>query len=200
MKPSIRKGRDSRLLAAAAAALFLAACAWLGSFLFTGLRALAAARLPVSGQAEAPLSGLAVRQERVIAPIPGAPDGRRIRTPEGPGVYFAACDGYESLSPETLDTLGPEALASLRKAPPEAPGQARLVEDAVWYFVAEAAPGDCPEPGPCRLRFRGSARAVPARLLESRETEAGRLLLFRLNEGGDYLKIRWIEAEIEREG
>ena len=40
----------------------------------------------------------------------------------------------------------------------------------------------------------------PARLLEIRETEAGQLLLFRLNEGGECLKIRWIEAEIERGG
>ena len=71
-------------------------------------------------------------------------------------------------------------------------------EDAVWYFLAEAAPGECPEPGPCRLRFAGFARAVPARLLEVRESGTGRLLLFRLNEGGDYLKIRWIEAETER--
>ena len=34
MKPSIRKGRDSRLLAAAAAVLFLAACAYAGAFLY----------------------------------------------------------------------------------------------------------------------------------------------------------------------
>lgn len=197
MKPSIRKGRDSPLLAAAAAVLFLAACAYLGAFLLTGLRALAAARLPVSAETEAPLSGVAIRRERVIAPIPGAPDGKRIRTAEGPGVYFAACDGYESLTPEMLDELGPESLSSLRAAPSEAPGQARLVEDAVWYFLAEAAPGNCPEPGPCRLRFAGFARAVPARLLEIREHEAGPLLLFRLNEGGDYLRIRFLKADWE---
>lgn len=198
MKPSIRKGRDSPLLTAAAALLFLAACAWLGAFLFTALRGLSEARLPVSAQAEAPLSGVAVRRERVITPIPGAPDGRRIRTPEGPGVYFEACDGYESLTPEMLEELDAAGLSALREAPPGKPGQARLVEDAVWYFLAEAAPGECPEPGPCRLRFAGFARAVPARLLEVRESGTGRLLLFRLNEGGDYLKIRWIEAETER--
>ena len=41
------------MLTAAAALLFLAACAWLGAFLFTALRGLAEARLPVSAQAEA---------------------------------------------------------------------------------------------------------------------------------------------------
>lgn len=200
MKPSIRKGRDSRLLAAAAAVLFLAACAYVGAFLYTALGGLAAARLPVFERAEAQLTGLAVRHERVIAPIPGAPEGERIRTAEGPGVYFSSCDGYESLGPDALDALGQETLSALRDAPPDIPGQARLVEDAVWFFLAEAAPGGSPEPGPCRLRFAGFARPVPARLLEIRETEAGRLLLFRLNEGGEYLKIRWIEAEIERGG
>ena len=198
MKPSIRKGRDSLLLTAVAALLFLAACAWLGAFLFTALHDLAEARLPVSAQTKAPISGLAIRQERVIAPISGAADGKRTRTPEGSGVYFETCDGYESLSPEMLDELDPAALSALRETPPGKPGRARLVEDAVWYFLAEAAPGERLEPGPCRLRFAGFDRAVPARLLTVRESEAGRLLLFRLNEGGDYLKIRWIEAETER--
>ena len=200
MKPSIRKGRDSKLLAAAAAVLFLAACAYVGAFLFTALGELAAARLPVFEQARSPLAGIAVRHERAIAPIPGAPEGKRIGTPEGPGVYFSSCDGYESLSPEMLDDLDAAALSALRETPPGKPGQARLAEDAVWFFLAEAAPGGSPEPGPCRLRFAGFARPVPARLLEIRETEAGQLLLFRLNEGGEYLKIRWIEAEIERGG
>ena len=124
------------MLTAAAALLFLAACAWLGAFLFTALRGLAEARLPVSAQGEAPLSGVAVRRERVITPIPGAPDGRRIRTPEGPGVYFEACDGYESLTPEMLEELDAAGLSALREAPPGKPGQARLVEDAVWYCFA----------------------------------------------------------------
>ena len=129
----------------------------------------------------------------------------------GPGVYLclhgpdgdmiAAVNdmrGMESLRPEGLAELTPAALAALEEREPEPAGECRIVEDTVWYYAACLRAGDCPETGPVRLRFAGFPRAVPARLLEVREEAGQRLLLFRLTEGGAYLKIRFIEAEIER--
>lgn len=178
-----------------AALLFLGACAYLGVFLYEGLAALRQAPLPVMAQSAYPLRGVAVRKERVIAPIPGAAEGKKL---PGSGVYFSACDGRESLRPEDLAKLTPEALAALEKREPQTVGEARIVEDPVWYYAACLRAGDCPAPGPCRLRFAGFSRAVPARLLEVREEAGQTLLLFRLTEGGAYLNIRFIEAEIER--
>ena len=178
-----------------AALLFLGACAYLGVFLFEGLAALRQTPLPVPAETVYPLRGVAVRREQVIEPIPGAAEGKKLR---GAGVYFSACDGLESLTPEDLATLTPEALATLEEEKPETVGEARLVEDTAWYYAACLRSGDCPAPGPCRLRFAGFSRAVPARLLEVREIGGETLLLFRLTEGGAYLNLRFIKAEIER--
>ena len=194
---SIRKGRESPILMLPAALLFLGLCAYLGAFLLDAAQALQTPAVPAAAETQTALWGAAIRRERATAPFPGAEDGKRIR---GQGIYFSACDGYESLSPADLEALGPAALRCLTERPPEEPGSARLVEDAAWYYIALLTGGDCPAPGPCRLRIAGFSRAVPARLLSVREVEGERLLLFRLTEGGAYLKLRFIEAEIERSG
>lgn len=178
-----------------AALLFLGLCAYLGAFLLDTAQALQTQAVPAAAETQTALWGAAIRRERATAPLPGAEDGKRLT---GQGVYFAACDGYESLSPEDLESLSPAVLRRLLDEPPEEPGAARIVEDAAWYYIALLTGGDCPAPGPCRLRFAGIARAVPARLLSVREDEGQRLLLFRLTEGGDCLKLRFTEAEIER--
>ena len=195
MNRSIHKGRESRFLLALAVLLFLGACAYLGAFLFEGLSALAEAHPPLPAEARAPLRGVALRRERVVEPIPGAEDGKRLC---GRGVYFAACDGYETLTPTLLDTLTAEMLAALLSEAPGKPGDARLGEDNAWYYAALLPPAEAPEPGPCRLRFSGFEYAVPARLLEIREENGAALLIFRLLQGGEYMKLRFIEAEIER--
>ena len=183
---------------AAAALLFIAACAWTGAFLYGALGRLPAA-LPAAAEERCVLRGIAIRRETRLAPVPGAQDGRRLRCEGGPGVYFADCDGYEALTPETAEALGPGALSALLDAPPGERTGARLVEDAAWYYAALLPAGaQIPEPGPCRLRFEGFADSVPARLLRVREENGETLLLFRLTEGGDYLRIRKIEAETER--
>ena len=178
-----------------AALLFLGACAYLGVFLHEELAALRQRPLPVPAESVYPLCGVAVRRERVITPIPGAAEGKKL---SGTGVYFSACDGWESLRAEDLSELTAEMLAALEEEEPERVGAARVVEDPVWYYAACLREGACPEPGPCRLRFAGFSRAVPARLLKVREDGGQMLLLFRLTEGGAYLNIRFIEAEIER--
>ena len=191
----MRKGRESACLLCAAALLVLGTCAYLGVFLYEGLAALRQAPLPAFAEEGYALWGVAVRRERVIEPIPGAASGKRLR---GLGVYFSACDGWESISPEALEDMRPAALAALAESGPESVGAARLVEDSIWYYAALLQRGDCPAPGPCRLRFAGFPRSVPARLLEVRQEDGQTLLLFRLTEGGAYLNIRLIEAEIER--
>lgn len=195
MSRSIHKTRESPFLLAVAALLFLGACAYLGVFLYEGLAALRQAPPPAPAESAYPLRGVAVRKERVIAPIPGAAEGKKL---PGSGIYFSACDGLESLLPEELAELTPEVLAALEEEEPENLGEARVVEDVVWYYAARLRSGDCPAPGPCRLRFAGFSRAVPARLLEVRELGGKTILLFRLTEGGAYLNIRFMEAEIER--
>ena len=194
MKPSIYKGRETPFLLAAAAALFLAACCYLGAALYGVLAALPEARTLPAAAAGDTLHGLAVRQESAVEAVPGARDGERIT---GEGVYFSACDGRESLSPPDLDGLTPAGLAALLEAAPEPSGGGRIVKSTVWYYAALLDGGDAPEPGRCRLRFEGFSRAVPARLIAVREEDGRQLLLFRLTEGGNYLKIRIINAEIE---
>jgi len=192
---SIRKGRESPFLMLPAALLFLGLCAYLGAFLLDAAQALQTPAVPAAAETQTALWGAAIRRERATAPFPGAEDGKRIR---GQGIYYDACDGYESLSPEDLESLSPAVLRRLSDKPPEEPGAARIVEDAAWYYIALLTGGDCPAPGPCRLRFAGFDRAVPAQLLSVREDEGQRLLLFRLTEGGDCLKLRFTEAETER--
>ena len=190
MKRSIAERGESPFLLAVAAALFLAASCYLGAALYDWLPEKLPAFAPEAETRESSLRGLAIRTEH-SASEPDAPEGKRLT---GQGVYFSACDGYECLSPESLETLTAEALEALLAAPPETPGEGRVVKSAVWYFAALPTEGESPEPGRCRLRFAGFARAVPARLLEVR---GDGLLIFRLTEGGDYLRLRVTEAEIE---
>ena len=194
MRP-IRKRGDAPFLRAVAAALFLAVCCYVGAALYgflTGLRAPAA---PAMAEAETALRGLALREETVLDAPLEAGDGERLR---GLGVYFAACDGYETLDPSLWETLDADTLSALLDTPPGEPGAARLVTGTAWFFAALLPEGEAPEKGPCRLRFAGFARPVPARLVDTREDAGRTLLLFRLTEGGDYLRIRSIDADIER--
>lgn len=194
MRP-IRKGGDTPFLRAVAAALFLAACAYVGAALYGLLASLPAPAVPAMAETKPAMTGLALRTETVLDARIDAEDGSRLR---GQGVYFQACDGYETLSPSLWETLDAETLTALLAAAPEEAGAARLVTDTVWFYAALLTAGETPEKGPCRLRFAGFDRAVPARLVEVREDKGCTLLLFRLTEGGDYLRIRSIDADIER--
>ncbi len=171
-----------------AAALFLAASCYVGAALYDWLPAALPAAAPAAAESGGRLRGIAIRNEQTVSAL-NAPDGKRLT---GQGVYFGSCDGYESLRPDEM-TAG--TLEALLDAPPEAPGEARIVQSAVWYYAAFSGEDEIPALGRCRLRFAGFERSVPARLIEAREDG---LLLFRLNEGGEYLNIRVIEAEIER--
>ena len=194
MRP-IRKGRDAPFLLTLAAALFLAVCCYVGAALYGFLTTIQTPAVPAMAETGTALCGLALRTESVLDAPLDASDGERLR---GRGVYFAACDGYETLDPTLWDTLDADALKTLLETPPGEPGAARLVTGTAWFFAALLTEGETPETGPCRLRFDGFERSVPARLVDVRENKGRTLLLLRLTEGGDYLRTRILEADIER--
>lgn len=194
MKP-IRKGRDAPFLLAVAAALFLAVCCYVGAALYGFLTTIQTPAVPAMAETGTALRGLALREESILDAPLDVPDGMRLR---GRGVYFDACDGYETLGPSLWETLDADTLKALLVTPPGEPGGARLVTGTAWCYAALLAAGEAPEKGPCRLRFAGFDRAVPARLVDTREDAGRTLLLFRLTEGGEYLRTRILDAEIER--
>ena len=194
MRP-IRKGRDAPFLLAVAATLFLAVCCYVGAALYGFLTGLKAPAVPAMAETGTALRGLVLREESILDAPLDAPDGERLR---GRGVYFASCDGYETLDASLWEMLDADALKTLLETPPGEPGAARLVTGTAWFFAAVLTEGETPETGPCRLRFDGFAGTVPARLVDRRENKGRTLLLFRLTEGGDYLRTRILDAEIER--
>ena len=208
---AIHKRSDGPFLRAAAALLFLAACAWCGAGLYARLRpeALPAAEPEPDGLR---LTGLCLRREEPLClPADAAlavEDGERVpaggllaRLADGtslsaqaPALYFVGFDGLETLDAASLEPLGVSALRSLLEREALAPSgcRGRLVLDGVWYYAALAPAGDAaPEPGACRLRFDGKTEWLSARLLAVSGAEDGeRALLFRLSRGGEYLSLR----------
>ena len=199
-----------------AALLFLAACAWLGAELYLRLRPPA---LPVMAGEEGSadkqrLTGIALREEEALSfPLGALPvaasgsklsaggllarlsDGEELRT-ERPCQYFADSDGLESLRvPESLTV---RAVRELLETPPSPQAESgRLVYGSAWYYAAVVpAEAERPDLGSCRLRFLPGREWLPARLVAVSEEQDGCVaLLFRLNRGGDYLRLRQCEAQ-----
>lgn len=213
---AIHKRADSLLLRCAAALVFLAACAWCGAGLYS--RLLPRAVEATESAAALRLSGICLRREEtlllprdaVLLPEDGAriaknavlarlPDGGELCAKES-AVYLCGADGLEALRVETLDELSPARLRALAETASPLPAGVcgRLVYDAVWYYAAVAPDwGDADAPRACRLRFAGFSEWLPARLVQLGAEENGeRALLFRLSRGGDYLKLRRVEAEL----
>lgn len=197
--------------------MFLAVCAWGGAGLYARLRpsAVPAAREDAALPGVA-LTGIALRAESVLRlpdqalptvesgeriPAGGAlallPDGTVLRA-ERSCLFFSAFDGLEDLTAPTAETLSVPAVEALLGAAPvsSVDGCGRLVYAESWYYAA-LAPQDAPLPdaGPCRLRFPPLRAWLSARLLAVSEVQDGqRALLFRLEQGGDYLSLRRCEA------
>lgn len=213
----IHKRPDGGFLFAAAAVMFLAVCAWGGAGLYARLRpsAVPAAQedAALSGVA---LTGIALRSESVLRlsgpALPASDSGERIpvggalaRLPDGTVLraersclFFSDFDGLEGLTAPTAEMLSVPAVLALLDAAPAPPedGCGRLVYAESWYYAA-LAPADAalPDAGPCRLRFPPLRAWLSARLLAVSEAEDGqRALLFRLEQGGDYLSLRRCEA------
>ena len=198
---------SSRFYSALAALLFTAVCAWAGAAVFAGLNAGERAPKPDTGKS-AELSGIVLRREETVSP--GAeqtlcPDGKRLSAAENPfldesALFFRSCDGYEYLCPETAQALCTETLDRLLGACAQsfAAGSARLVCGCDWYYAAFVSGGDIPGEGAaCRLLFDSFRSPVRALVISARSDSSGRTaLLFRLTEGGDYLKLRFTDAVI----
>ena len=214
-----RKGGDEPFLCAAAALLFLAACAWTGAALYGRLHSEAPLPRERAETAGLLLDGIALRRERpVCAPEPVellAEDGERLAAGAAPllsggeplksacsAVWFADWDGLEYLNPDSLAELTPQALRSLLESPPETPAEirGRLVEGRDWYFAA-LTDGAVSAGERCRLLFEGLDRPLPARVIAVSAAERGqRALLLRLTDGGDdCLSLRRCQARLLRE-
>lgn len=186
------------ILSGAAAAVFLALCAYLGAALFGAVAPRdKTARVYRAAAAESvKVRGIIIREEQVVcssdvfpASLPG---GLRLpaNTPlcsDGSdltpctGVYYPACDGYESLSPAELEDLTPDKLRELLAAPPEKSEGAKLITGFAWYFAAlaeeDALSSDVKQ---YTLDF-GDGETQKARLLSLSEAENGeRAAVFRL--------------------
>ena len=200
---------SSRFYSLLAALLFTAVCAWIGAAVFAGLQAPETA-LPNRSDPGTPaeLRGIVLRREESVSPDAGRdayPDGQRLSAGENPFgggsvLFFADCDGYEYLRPERAQALCPETLDALLNAgaDPSGADSARIVLGCDWYYAAFVSRGDIPAEGEvCRLLFDHFPSPVRALLLSARSDSSGRTaLLFRLTEGGDYLKLRFSDAVI----
>ena len=103
---------------------------------------------------------------------------------------------HESLRlPESLTV---RAVRELLETPPSPQAESgRLVYGSAWYYAAVVpAEAERPDLGSCRLRFLPGREWLPARLVAVSEEQDGCVaLLFRLNRGGDYLRLRQCEAQ-----
>lgn len=200
---------SSRFYSALAALLFTAACTWAGAAAFAGLCSPESAPPPTGNEKEpAELGGIVLRREERVslgAAPEALPDGQRLSAAENPYgresvLFFTDCDGFEYLSPEAAQALCPDTLDTLLSARAEtgAADSARIVRGCDWYYAAFLRRGDVPEEGDvCRLLFDSFSEPVRALLISSRRDGSGRTaLLFRLTEGGDYLKLRFAEVVI----
>lgn len=199
------------------AVVFIAACAYIGAALFGSTPASDAVTAVCGTAADSTkLRGIAVRSEQCISselaasrtapdglkiPCGGTAavlsDGERISVPCS-AVFFTDTDGYEGLSPGMLQGIRAERLRAVLALPSDnAPAIGRIVCDSVWYYAALAdADYVFPDSESCLLRFDGTAEYVPASIISVSEPSDGeRAVVFRLNCGGDYLKLRQAEAE-----
>lgn len=191
--------KSFRALSGAAAAAFLALCAYAGAFLWQRVNA------PVLCQAAAVsytktvrIKGIAVREEEPISSLPAAfEDGARIPAGANELTGRAAlccegCDGLEYLSPAMLC---PERVDGLIASKPGIAGSARLIYGCAWY-VAAISEEDVPEGVRVGLMIDGCDTSVNGRVIAS---ENGRIII-RLTEGLTVFdKIRQISASLALE-
>lgn len=209
----------SRFFSALAAILFLALCAWTGSYAYSKTESPRTAELKFRTITDsAILSGVAVRSEQPVCfdrsvsltaedalriPAGGqlgtTRDGSTVCS-SGSAVFFEACDGYEYLCPEMLEGLTVDSLRSILDDRPQTGDfDGRLVAGYVWYYAALTDHSDrlC-ENGSCRVLFDGFAQPVDAAIIYLSPESAGKnALLLRLTAGGsEYLSLRHTDAKL----
>lgn len=208
-------------MSAAAGAVFLAVCAYMGAALMGGLspRETTARVCRAVAADSAELQGMIIREEQVICSSDAFPgnirSGERIQantplnddgslTAPCAGVFFSRCDGYENLCGESLRGLTVPELETLLTSPPEKTGDAKLVTAFAWYYAAladETAP--LAENTRCTLVFDGDIRAQGTLVYRSPAENGKQAAVFRLTCGGELLARRFCGAEVifaEHEG
>ena len=103
---------------------------------------------------------------------------RRITAPAA-GLYSAVVDGYETLlTPDTLGTLTPSALASLRADPAVSSNVGKLILGDSWYYAASVPTNEIKalrEAPQLTLRFsKGVEQDLPVTILSVGPEEGGR--------------------------
>ena len=210
--------KDSRFVQTVAAALFLAACAYMGAGLLgdlrPGMETAVVRQVTVTDSVK--LEGIAVRREQLICSRGGqilVEDGRRVGAGKAvaetrseavcapaSAVFYADFDGLEALTPDDLEGLTAGSLTELMNKAPSAPTDAigRLVLGYEWYFAALAPADLALDREEYRLCFQGAEERVRARLISQSGPEEGqKVLLFRLTQGGrEYLGLRRTEATL----
>lgn len=199
-----------------AAVLFLAACAYLGAWLFGSYpRERTVTACSGNIRESAALEGIAVRSEALF-PATGsvsAEDGARIPagtqlSQEGAQAVFAPSsalcftggDGYETLSPEALQPFSLERLQELMDYTPEKADSAalRLVYDFCWYYAA-ATEQPCPiEAGAwAQVLFSGMESPVSAQVCAVDKGSGSTGLLLRIGAmSPENLLLRKCSAEL----
>ena len=206
---------SARFFSALSSVLFLALCAYAGAYVYPKAAQKAAQDVPRAEVTQTvTLRGVAVRQEKSFDCTGTAENAQRLSagSPFGlddnadelycdaSAVYFSNSDGFEYLSPDTLDALDPDELEKILSSPVKKSSAPRLVTGFAWYFIAlapEKAP--IPETGRCRLLFDGFENETDAYLVSASAADNGRrVLLFRLTTGGEaYLSLRQTSANID---
>ena len=191
------------------ALLFLALSAYLGAALRGILPHDVHSEQSAGESAPLLLEGIALRRERALdAPVPPDEDGARLPAGTRLGSYTAPCsvlvfsrrDGLEALSPESAAEWSVSDLRAHLDAAVNASAMdgGRVVEGFDWVWAALCPAETAPETGDrWRLRFLGREETVSAWVLSVSAPEDGFCaVLFRLNAGGDYEKLRLCTAEL----
>ena len=210
--------RPSRFLALVGALLFAAVCAYFFCGLYGVVGGVATARVEWTSVSESVgLHGIAVRSEQLVnsSRFSGvsAEDGQRLPAggvlAQGPAgelltessaVFFKDFDGLEYITAQQCEALTVASLEALMDSPPASTGsvQGRLVTDYVWYYAALTDTDiQLPQSGACTVAFDGFGGSVDGQIISVSAQEGGkRAVLLRLTCGGDYLKLRYVDAEL----
>lgn len=209
---------SSRYFSLTAAIVFLAVCAYAGAAVYSRVEQPEIETVSLLHvQESAELQGIVLRREQSLSFTWGttllAQDSRRLSAGEPlavdllgdsllcpcSAVFFSDTDGFEYLSPDSIDSGDVAALEALLDERPSERSDGRLVTDTAWYYWALASSKeDLPSSGQCSVQFDGMEESVQAQIISLSESQGGmRAMLLRLTQGGsEYLSLRKTGAEL----
>lgn len=209
---------SSRYFSLTAAIVFLAVCAYAGAAVYSRVEQPEIETVSLLHvQESAELQGIVLRREQSLSFTWGttllAQDSRRLSAGEPlavdllgdsllcpcSAVFFSDTDGFEYLSPDSIDSGDVAALEALLDERPSERSDGRLVTDTAWYYWALASSKeDLPSSGQCSVQFDGMEESVQAQIISLSESQGGmRAMLLRLTQGGsEYLSLRKTGARL----